>query len=154
MAGHSITVSGTVAARPERVWRVLTDLDHATTTIPSITAVERLTEGPYDVGTRWRETRTMLGRTETQELEVAEAVPEVRTVVSSVAEGVFYTTTMELNPQGGGTLLTITFAADQPGASRLQRVLWTVMGPLGAAFTRRMLRRELAEIRIAATNAD
>lgn len=72
MAGHSITVSGTISAPRERVWRVLTDLDNAPTLIPSITSVERLTDGPYAAGTRWRETRTMLGRTETHELEVAE----------------------------------------------------------------------------------
>ncbi|WOP18867.1 SRPBCC family protein [Raineyella sp. LH-20] len=153
MAGHSITVSGTIAARPARVWRVITDLDHATTIIPSITAVERLTEGPYDVGTRWRETRTMMGRAETHEMEVAQAIPEVRTVVTTVAEGVTYATTMDLAPQGGGTLLTITFAADHPGATGVQRLLWAAAGPLGAAFTRRMLRHEVDEIRLAATNS-
>lgn len=150
MAGQSITVSGTIAAPRERVWEVLTDLDNAAVTIASITAVERLTDGPYAVGTRWRETRTMLGRAETHELEVVEAAVSERTVVTALTDGVHYTTTMELDPDPVGTRLTLTFGADQPDATRLQRVMWTMMGPIGSLFTRRMLKQELAEVRAAA----
>lgn len=150
MAGHAVVVSETIAAPPERVWQVITDLEAAPRTIPSISAVEPLTEGPYGVGTRWRETRTMMGRTETHELQVIEAVPQHRTVVTALTDGVEYTTTMQLSPDGAGTRLTITFGADQPEAGLVQRLLWTVMGPVGMLFTRRMLRAELAEIRAAA----
>lgn len=150
MAGHSITVSGTIAAPRERVWEVLTDLDNATTLIPSITSVERLTDGPYATGTRWRETRTMLGRAETHELEVAEAVQPERTVVTALTDGVLYTTTMRLDPDPAGTELTMTFGADQPNATLAQRVMWTVMGPIGSLFTRKVLTKELEEIRAAA----
>lgn len=153
MAGHAITVSDTIAAPPGRVWHVITDLDAATQTIPSITAVQRLTDGPYAVGTRWRETRTMMGRTETHELEVVESVPPRRTVVTALTDGVQYTTTMQLAPDGAGTRLAITFGADQPEAGRFQQLLWTVMGPIGVLFTRRMLRAEVAEIRAAAERA-
>ncbi len=151
MAGHSITVSDTIAAPPERVWQVVTDIDQAPTIIPGITAVERLSDGPYAVGTRWRETRTMLGRAETHEMEVVEAVAPVRTVVTTLADGVHYTTTMQLAPDPAGTRLTITFSAEQPDATSAQRLLWAAMGPLGSLFTRRMLKQELAGIRAAAT---
>lgn len=150
MAEHSITVGGSIAAARERVWQVLTDLDNATTTIPSISKVERLTDGPYAVGTRWRETRTMLGRTETHELEVAEAVEPERTVVTALTDGVHYTTTMQLDPDPVGTRLTMTFGADQPNATLAQRVMWKVMGPIGSMFTRKVLNKELDEIRAAA----
>jgi carbon monoxide dehydrogenase subunit G len=153
MAGHSITVSGTIDASRERVWQVLTDLDNAPSTIPGITAIERLTEGSYAVGTRWRETRTMLGRTETHAMEVTEAIPHERTVVTAVTDGVRYTTTMQLSPAGTGTHLAITFGASQPDATLVQRLLWTAMGPIGTLFTRRMLNTELEEIRAAATKA-
>lgn len=151
MAGQSITVSGTIAAPPGRVWQVITDLDRAPETIPSISAVVRLTDGPYDVGTRWRETRTMMGRAETHELHVTESLPQQRTVVTALTDGVLYTTTMQLSPDGDGTRLAITFGADQPDASRLQRLAWTVMRPIGVLFTRKMLKTELEEIRGAAT---
>lgn len=150
MAGHSISVSGTIAAPPQRVWQVLTDLDNAAVTLPSITEIERLTDGPYAVGTRWLETRTMMGRAETHEMTVTEAVAPQRTVVTAVTDGVRYTTTMELSPDPTGTRLGITFAAQHPDPTGLQRILWTIMGPLGALFTRRMLRAELAEIGAAA----
>lgn len=151
MAGHAITVSGTIPAARDRVWQVLTDIDNASTLIPSIKAVERLTEGPYAVGSRWRETRTMLGRTETHELEVAEAAQPERTVVTAFTDGVQYTTTMQLDDDPVGTRLTMTFGAHQPDATPAQRVLWKVMGPIGSVFTRRVLNKELQEIREAAT---
>lgn len=153
MPGQAITVSSSIAASRDRVWKVLTDLDNAATLIPSIKAVERLTDGPYAVGTRWRETRTMLGRTETHELEVAEAVEPERTVVTAFTDGVRYTTTMLLDEDPVGTRLTVTFGADQPDATLAQRVMWTLMGPIGAMFTRKALNQELQEIRQAATRS-
>lgn len=64
-----------------------------------------------------------------------------------------YTTTMHLDPDPVGTKLTITFAADQPNAILGQRVMWTVMGPIGSVFTRKVLNKELQEIRDAAIQA-
>lgn len=150
MAEQSVTVSGTIPAPPERVWQVLTDLDRAPETIPSISAVERLTAGPYDVGTRWRETRTMMGRTETHELEVTESVPPRRTVVTTRTGGTVYTSTMRLSPEGEGTRLELAFGGEQPDASLPQRVAMRLLGPIGAAMTRRMLQKEMREIRVAA----
>lgn len=155
MTGQSITVSGTIAAPRERVWHVITDIANAPTTIPSITAVTLLNDQPYGPGSSWRETRTMLGRTETHEMTVTESDPPRRTVVTAVTDGVLYTTTMTLEDgdEGEGTLLSITFGADQADASRAARFLWTVMGPLGKVFTRKMLTVELDEIREAATRS-
>ena len=151
MTGQSITISGVIAAPRERVWHVITDIANAPTTIPSITEVTMLTDQPYGPGSSWRETRTMMGRTETHEMTVTEAEEPRRTVVTALTDGVLYTTTMALDDQADATLLTITFAADQPDASRAARFLWAVMGPLGKVFTRKMLTAELAEIREAAT---
>ena len=48
------------------------DVEHAADTLSGIGAVEMLTEGPYAVGTRWRETRSMMGMTASEEMEVTE----------------------------------------------------------------------------------
>lgn len=150
MAGQSVTVSGTIAAPRERVWEVITDLDQAKARIAAINEIERLTEGPYATGTRWRETRTAFGRTETQELEVVEAIEQERTVVASETGAVRYLTTMELAPDPVGTLLTVTFDVEFPD-SAMTRMMASMMGPLGSMFTRKMLTKELNDIRMAAT---
>ena len=48
-----ITMSRETTAAPDRVWAVLTDLDAAAATLSGVTAIEKLTPGPYRVGTRW-----------------------------------------------------------------------------------------------------
>lgn len=153
MAGQSfaVTVTGDIAVAPEQVWAVLTDLDSAVATIPSIIAVERLTDGPYAVGTRWRESRRMMGREETHELTVVEAERPRRTVVTTTADGVDCATTMDLDPSARGTRLAITFEAVPPAATgRLRRLVLVLMAPVGRAMTRAMLSREFTEIRQAA----
>lgn len=149
MALQSTTISGTIDASREHVWEVIASPEQAAGTMPSISAVEMLTTGPYDVGTRWRETRTMMGRTETHVLEVSESVPLQRTVVSTSQDGVDYHTTLRLSPDGAGTRLAISFSGDQPRATRARQLLVRLVGPVGAAMTRRMLRREWEEIRAA-----
>src|SRR5690606_16565810 len=68
----------------------------------NVTRVERMTDGPYAVGTRWRETRRMMGREETEEMWVAESDPLRRTVVAASSGGAEYRTTFELEPQPDG----------------------------------------------------
>ena len=68
MAGHGIHLTQQSTAAPEAAWRVLTNIAGAAETLSGVTAVEMLTPGPYAVGTRWRETRRMFGKEETQEM--------------------------------------------------------------------------------------
>ena len=70
MTGHRIEVERLVRAPADRLWAILTDIAHADQTLSGVTRVEPLTEGPYRVGTRWRETRRMFGREDTQQLRV------------------------------------------------------------------------------------
>ena len=55
--------------------------------------------GPHAVGTTWRETRSMMGKSETQEMTVAVVQPPNRTVVTAEAAGVHYTTEFTLSGQ-------------------------------------------------------
>src|SRR5690606_20498281 len=58
---HEVTLSRRVAAPPEAVWEVLTDLDQAARRLTQVTDLHVISDGPYAVGTRWRETRRMMG---------------------------------------------------------------------------------------------
>lgn len=51
----TLTATTHVAAHAARVFEVFTDLPRAAERIPAITKIEMLTEGPFRVGTRWRE---------------------------------------------------------------------------------------------------
>ena len=95
---NEITLSRIIEAPPARVWQVLTDLDHAAETLSGVLRVEVLTDGPYALGTRWRETRKMFGREASEELWVADNDPLRRTQVRASSGGVDYVTEFVLTP--------------------------------------------------------
>jgi uncharacterized protein YndB with AHSA1/START domain len=153
MAGRELTVSRVVAAPPDAVWAVLTDVDHAPETLRGVTRVERLAGEGYAEGTRWTETRKILGREESQTLEVTASEPPRRTVVESRAHGVHYRTVFSLEPVEEGTRLEMCFGASHPNPTWLHRLTTTVFGPVGLALTRRLLEQDLADIGARASGA-
>lgn len=150
MAGHELLLTRDVDAPPMAVWRVLTDLDQAPRSLSQIVAIERIAGDDYGPGTRWRETRRMFGREETQELWVESADPPHSTVVRSQAGGVYYTTTFEVTPRAAGSRITMRFAGEQQAPSVLQQIAWTILGPLGMRVTRKAMQGDLDDIAAAA----
>ncbi|MEX2430600.1 MAG: SRPBCC family protein [Dehalococcoidia bacterium] len=59
-----------IAASPERVFQALTDLDGARHWMQGLVDMEKTTDGPFGVGTRWKETRRMYGKNATEHFEV------------------------------------------------------------------------------------
>lgn len=153
MSDHSQTLARDIEADPDRVWAVLTDLDHAEQNLSGVERIERLTEGPYRVGTRWRETRTMLGKESTQEMEVTDLEALGSTTVASSAGGVRYTTTFRLEALHPGTRLTMEFAGDAHEAGALTKIAAKVMGPLGNKAARQAMEKDLDDIVAAAERA-
>jgi len=147
MTEHGIELHRDVEAAPESVWAVLTDLEHAAETLSGVTRVEVLTDGPYRVGTRWRETRTMLGKEATEEMEVTAVEAPVATTIEAESGGVHYRTVFTLAPAAGGARLTMAFSARQPErTSRLQRLIWPVLGRLGVRVSTKVMTRDLEDI--------
>ena len=107
----STTVERPVSAAPDVVWAIISDLDRSARVISAIEAIDRLdgTTG-FGVGTRWSETRRMLGRESSDVLEVT-SIDEGRSyTVEGVGTGVRYTTVMSCEPRADGSLLSMAFA--------------------------------------------
>lgn len=148
---HETSLTHHVSAAPDAVWAVISDIPGSAATLSSIEAVRMLTDGPYAAGTRWEETRKMLGRRETIEMWVADADPPApgqggRTTVQAQSGGADYTTRFVLTPRDSGTDVTVTFGADMANPSRLNKVMMAVLGPVGMRITRKALAKDLAEI--------
>ena len=146
MTGHRIEVEHLVRAPAERVWVVVTDIAHADQTLSGVTKVEPLTEGPYGVGTTWRETRRMFGKEDTQQMQVTLAEEPIRTVVEADSSGVHYVTEFTLIPTGDATRLRMTFTALQARTNPMQKALWALFGTLGAKATEKAMARDLHDI--------
>lgn len=109
-----IEVDITIAAPPRRIWDATIDIEQAPAWNPTLTAAEKLDEGPVRVGTRARLTQP--GNrpaiwTVTKLEEDREYVWETR------ALGMVVTATHLIEPRGQGTHLTL--AIDIAGPTRV-----------------------------------
>ena len=108
----TFTLTERIAATPERVFAHLTDIDRWSQWMPKVMGIEQLTPEPFGVGTQWRETRQMYGRSATEQFEVTACSPprtlslyvDGRKGSSGKAE---YRFDYVLVPEGSGTRLEL-----------------------------------------------
>jgi carbon monoxide dehydrogenase subunit G len=143
---HKISLTQHVDAPADKVWAVISDIPGSAATLSGIDSIQMLSDGPYGEGTRWKETRTMMGRSETVEMWVAQSEPPRNTTVKALQGGADYTSRMTLADRDGGTDLTMTFGADLVNPSRMSKVAMALFGRLGMRITRKALAKDLAEI--------
>jgi len=65
-----LTVDTHVASPVDRVFAAFTDLAHSAERVSNIQKIELLTIGDFKLGTRWLETRKVLGHLDSAEMEV------------------------------------------------------------------------------------
>lgn len=143
---HKISLTQHVNAPADKVWAVIADIPGSAATLSGIDAVQLLSDGPYGEGTRWKETRTMMGKSETVEMWVSQADPPRSTTVKALQGGADYTSRFTLADRDGGTDLTLTFGAELQNPSRMTKLAMALFGKLGMRFTRKALAKDLAEI--------
>lgn len=143
---HNTTITHHIKAGPEKVWAVISDIPGSAGALSAIDSIQMLTDGPYGPGTRWKETRTMMGRRETVDMWVAQADPPRSTTVKASQGGADYTTRFTLQERDGGTDLTLDFRAELVKPTALSRIMMALFGGIGMNMTRKALRKDLAEI--------
>ena len=151
MAGHVIHLDRLVNAPPERVWQVLTDIERSADTIRSVENVqldERHVE--FNVGTRWRENRNLMGHKGTEELEVIEVQEPSHFAVRTTRAKDVVTMTYTLTPLKQGTRLSLTLVDDMHERGVGGAIAWALWGELSLHSTRKMLEHDLEDIASAA----
>jgi carbon monoxide dehydrogenase subunit G len=143
-----ITVSRDVAAPVDAVWAVITDLEASAARISAIDKVEVLTDGPFAVGTRWRETRTMFGKQATEEMSVSAIDPGRSYTVVADSHGAHYESAFIVEPTDAGSRLTMTF--DGQATSAVGKVMSALTGWIFKGATTKALAKDLDEIAAAA----
>lgn len=144
-----VTVETDILAPPDAVWRVVSDIEHAANTVKAIEKVEMLdhAKGPSLVGLRWRETRTMFGKTATEVMWVTDARDGSHYETRAESHGSVYRTRVALDARGGGTRLSMTFEG-QP-TTLGAKLVWGLTGFLFKGATRKALSRDLVDIKAA-----
>jgi carbon monoxide dehydrogenase subunit G len=142
-------VSKRIAAPTHAVWATVTDLDRSAQVLSGVESIERLDQGcGFECGTRWRETRTMMGRTATEELEVTALDSGRSYTVEADGRGAHYISRLTLEEVAGATELTMSFEGQPIGT--VARVLAALTYPLARRATRNMIARDLDDIAIEA----
>ena len=142
-----LDLSRHIAADPETVWAVLTNIPEAPRMLRGVRSVEILTEQPYEPGLRWRETRTMFGMKATEEMMVLASEPPHSTTIVAQNGGTEYKTTFTVTPDAeGGSTLRMVFGAETSHAPAASRVVMSLMGGLAERSTRKTMEQDLADI--------
>jgi carbon monoxide dehydrogenase subunit G len=124
-----------VRAPLERVYALSTDIDRAREWLPPQVRTEKLGEGPLRVGTRYRETRPILGRLDTQVYEVTVLDPQRRSeVLADGRQGRFRFRLDYEAIDASTTRLTLSGEATGLGC----------LGVLAAPLVRRVMRHNMA----------
>jgi carbon monoxide dehydrogenase subunit G len=116
----------TVAAPPERVWEVLTEVERWPERIPTVDSVERLDDGPLRVGSRTRMQQPRLP----EAVWTVTDVDEGRSFTwESRSRGVAISAGHVVEPHGTTTRLTLSVSLSGP------------LAPVGWLMTRGLTRR-------------
>ena len=106
----NVEVQVEINGTKENVWKVITDIENSTNTIRGIEKIEVL-EKPADgiVGLKWRETRTMFGRTATEVMWITDAVENQSYKTRAESHGAVYVTTLKIMDAGENVRLSMNF---------------------------------------------
>ncbi|MEI5008532.1 SRPBCC family protein [Streptomyces sp. NPDC087659] len=145
MTSRSVVVERRIAAPAGRVWDALTDVEGSQHVLSGVERVEKLTEGAFGVGTRWRETRRMFGKEATEEMRVTASEPTERFVVEADSHGTHYVSEFALRADGPETTtVRMTFSGTTPGG--VTGLLAKVLGPLGQRAVAKAVAKDLADV--------
>jgi uncharacterized protein YndB with AHSA1/START domain len=111
----TVTVATEVAAPIERVFDAFTDLDHSAARVANIRKIELLTVGGFRLGSRWLETREVLGQLDTAEMEVTAFERNRTYTITHHKAGARIDAVFTFQPLGGGTRVQVEFALRSHG---------------------------------------
>ncbi|MDP3894928.1 SRPBCC family protein [Nocardioides sp.] len=154
MAGHVIHIHTVIPAPPAVIWEVITDVGRAAEVLRSVSSSELVTDGPYDVGTVWREERTMFGHHGEEELRVVSCEPPLRTRFETRVGHDTIVTSYSMTPtphgetssHGETTRLSQTTTVVMSDRTRRELWAWKFFGAFSFEATRRMLQHDLEDI--------
>jgi len=144
-----LTVQTSIEAPRERVWQIISDIDHSVDVIRGIEKIEVL-ERPENglTGLKWRETRTMFGKEATEIMWVTEAEENRYYQTRAESHGSVYVSRMQI--EGGSDRCVLSMSFEATPATIGGKIMWALTGFMFKGSTRKALEQDLADIKRAA----
>jgi hypothetical protein len=143
-----VTVERRISAPADRVWEALTDIEGvpAPRIIHDSEKVERLSEGPFGVGTRWRETGRLFGKPPLQ-MWVTACEDPASYVIEANGQGWHYTSEAVLTPEGAdATAVRMVFRSESEKEGGFGVWMTKLFVPLGSKGVEKLIAKDLADI--------
>jgi uncharacterized protein YndB with AHSA1/START domain len=140
----TVKVDSQVAAPVTRVFAVFTDLERSAERVSNIRNIELLTTGGFELGTRWLETREVLGQLDSAEMEVTAFEPNRTYTITHHKAGTRIDTVFTFEPSHGSTTVRIELALEGHG---LPPGLLAPLAWASAGSVRDVLSRDLADLK-------
>jgi uncharacterized protein YndB with AHSA1/START domain len=141
----NITVEEYIEAPPDDVFAAATDIDHWPERIKDIVAIERCTDGPVGVGTRFRETRVVMKKEHTEEMTFTEFTPNSAYTLGCESCGCAYATRFQFSPEGIGTRIHMNMTAH--ANSLPAKILAPLMGIIMKGTMKKCLASDLQSLK-------
>ena len=132
----------------EEIWQVITDIEGSEKTIGAIEGIEIL-EKPASglIGLKWRETRTMFGKTATEVMWITDVKENDYYKTRAESHGAIYITKLQIEEQEDGTYLSMAF--DGQAQSLMAKIMSVATGFLVKSATQKALQNDLEDIKAA-----
>jgi uncharacterized protein YndB with AHSA1/START domain len=140
----TVTITTQIAAPVERVFAAFTDIEHSAGRVSNIKNIELLTVGGVRLGTRWQETREILGQLDSAEMEIT-AYDRNRTyTITHHKAGARIDAVFTFEPAGDQTTVRVEFALGSHGLppGSLAPVRWAI-----ASRVREVIGHDLADLK-------
>jgi uncharacterized membrane protein len=140
-----LSVSIDINAPVDKAYQLFSDIKNIDKNLSAIDKIEILESNPEFVGTRWRETRTEFGRSETVEMWVTNAKKDEFYEVESDSHGVHYYSRYDFEPiTGNSTKVSFTFrGTPQTFAAKLM----SLMAVFFKGATKKLFLKDMQELK-------
>ena len=123
------------------------DIEHGADHVSGIKGIDLLTPGKFGLGTRWTETREVLGRLDEAEMEITAFETNKAYTITHHKGGVRIDTIFTFEPSGSGTKVTVDFDLANQG---LPPGLLTPLGWALGGKIKEALGNDLSDLKSAA----
>ena len=139
----------TINAPKAAVWNIITDWENAADRISGIEKIEIL-EKPENglVGLKWRETRTMFGKTAVETMWITDEVEGQSYQTRAESHGSIYISHLGITGEDGNCTLTMGF--DGTPVTFVSKLMLGLMGWMFKSATLKAIQQDLDDIKAAA----
>ena len=141
-----LTIDIEIKAPKEKVWKVITDIENSVNTISGIEKIEILNK-PKDtvVGLKWKETRTIFGKSATETMWITEATENDYYKTRAESNGAIYQTILKLSEKENTTFLTMEFSTE--AISLKGKIMAFIFGRMLSKSMKKLIEKDLMDIK-------